>query len=161
MIFTIPFGDFAAGSGSANTFITCALAITADTTGHRCRLLEFGVGPAAAAPVDLNISVRISRILNYSGGGTGTAGSNPTPMAKDPAALATVVTAGIKYTAEPTAYESNPLWQLDVNLRTAFLEKDLPEEGFIIIPNQAIGLLVAPRSANVPDISGFLKLEQW
>lgn len=147
--------NLASGS-SADTFKTLLSLKAGSTTGHRGRLISLEIGPADDSPQDLNGAIRINR-ADQTTDGTSTA---QTPAKLDPSAEASVMTGGVNHTAEPTTYETVPLWEVGFNTRGSFfkewLEADAPRWG----PDETLGLLIAPRSNNQITVSATVVWEE-
>lgn len=99
-------GPSAAGSGP-NTAVTIIA-----STAIRPMVNEFDVG-ISTTPADQTYQVCISRATT-----TGTAGSNPTPVALDNGDTAAVSTAGITHSAEPGS--PTDLFMVYLNQRATF-----------------------------------------
>lgn len=162
LLYTVPFDDVATGA-VADTYKTMATIIVPDTTaGHRVRLRKLWLGPADNAPADLNLAIEIARIADFSVGTAGTAGTTitSTNMPKiDPGSVDAIFSAKIDYTAEPTAYEANPVWQGAMNIRAAMSEAFGEDEAPVAIRDQVLGILAAPRTAQAIRISGHALVE--
>lgn len=157
MRFAITAEDVATGA-VADTFTTLIGLKAANTAGYRARLRSLSVGVSGDAPADRNVAVKIARTDN-SGDGTNTA---QTPVKLDAASRASIMTGGVDYTAEPTTYESTPLWAFDFNLRGGVLDKawdaeDAPVWG----PDQTLGILAAPRTANAESLTITAEFEEF
>lgn len=161
--FTLPWADVASNAVQ-NTYETMAALIAANTAGHRCRLRSLFVGPADDAPVDLQVALKLSRVDAVSGGGAGTAASNPEPQPKDSLQLAAVITTGIDYSTggvEPTVYNTVALWQGSINGRGAVNKEWSEADAPVINRDQLLGLLVAPRTAAAVRLDGCLEFEEF
>lgn len=160
--YTMPFENVACGT-SADTFLTVAAIVAANTTGHRARVRSISIGPADDAPADANISVRLNRVSSVSGGGAGTATtvSAGNMGKKDAGALDTVITGGHTYTAEPTTYDTEPLWQSDMNTRGGIIKEWAAEDAPILGPDMLIGVMVAPKDTTARSVSGCIEFEQF
>lgn len=80
----------------------------------------------------------------------GTAGSSPTPQKLDSAAVASVTTAGITHSAEPT-YASTDLLQIPLNQRASFRWVASPGYEFIApaTASNGIGLRLVAATASL------------
>ena len=68
----------------------------------------------------------------------------------------------MNYTVEPTVYEDDPVWQLDINRRMGFIKQWLPEDAPVINDEELLGLLAAPRLTEpLTGLSGSLEFEQF
>ena len=159
MKFSVTFDNYSS-SASADTLQTAAAIIAGDTAGYRCRIRSITVGPADDSPADLNLSIQLKRIEDYSAGGAGTAGSNPTPVPKDSLSRASVCTAGIEYSGEPTAY-GDAFWETEISRRNTVIKEWSVEDAPICNRDQVIGLLIAPRTAAAAVISGTIEFEEF
>lgn len=158
MRYRLTFNDLALSS-SADAFKTLLGIVAANTAGYRGRLCAFVIGHSDDAPVDENACVRINRTSNA---GAGTPGATPTPAKVDPNSRASIMTAGRDYSAEPTTYETEPLVNVDFNLRAGFAWKESDPDKMIKFGiNQTLGLLAAPRTANARRVSGWLEYEEY
>ncbi len=159
MRFSAPFDNVASGA-VADTYKTLAALVAADTAGYRCRLRSLTVGPADDAPADLNVSLKINRVDDVSAGGAGTA-TAVTPAPKDSLSRAAVITAGKAHSAEPTTYNTVPLWECEINLRNSLIKEWGADDAPVINRDQLLGLLVAPRTAAAATLSGVLEFEEF
>lgn len=159
MRYRLTFNDVALSS-SADTFRTLLGIIAANTAGYRGRLYAFAIGPSDDTPVDENACVRVNRTGNST---AGTPASSPTPAKTDPNSRASIMTAGRDYASgEPTTYETEPLINVDFNLRAGFAWKEAdPDKMIKFGPNQTLGLLAAPRVAAARKVSGWLEYEEY
>ena len=162
--FTLPFNDVPTESGATkDLYTTIASLIVADTAGHRCRVLSINIGCDDDTPEDRVVSVKLARIADVSAGAAGTktavTGAN---MAKtDPNSVASIITGGRTYTAEPTAYETEPLFEQPFNLRSGFIKEWPENQAKIADRDMLIGVLVAPRTANIARVSGSIEFEVY
>ena len=78
--------------------------------------LTFGVRTNPNA-TDQQVQIQVGSLDATS---AGTAGSNPTPKPSDPQDVAAVCTAGITYSAEPTAYAATFFMDFDMNQRSLY-----------------------------------------
>jgi len=163
MRFVLPIQNLDTGA-VADTYVTLAALIAADTAGHRCRLRAICVGPSDDAPDDKNCSVQVIRIADVSAGTAGTktnvtAAAMPRP---DSGQRDGVITGGLDYTVEPTTYETYPLWQMDFNIRSGFL-KEWPDVDAApqISRDQLLGFRFAPRAAAAVTVSGTIEFEEF
>jgi len=157
--YVIPFSDVATGA-VADTFKTLAAAQAGDTAGYRFRLRRLAVGPADGAPLDKTVSLQLKRIDDVSAGGAGTK-TSVTPEPKDSLQRAAVCTGGENYTAEPTTYNSERLWEIGLNARASVIKEWDPEDAPVANRDQLIGLLAAPQSADAITLSGSLEIEEF
>lgn len=157
--YSVPFTDLATGT-VANTFFTAASVVVAATLGHRARLRSLSVGPSDDAPADQNLALKISRIADLSAGTAGTTtAQTPNPaLSSSPAAQAG---GNVNYTAEPTAYESVPLWAIDINTRGSVIMQWSADDAPIAAQDQVLALLAAPRSTTAIRFSGCLVFEEF
>lgn len=162
MRYTLTFSDVATGA-TADTFKTLAALIVADTAGYRCRIRSIAIGPADDTPQDKSVAIKLARIADVSAGGAGT----KTAVAagnlgkKDPGAADSIISGGRNYTAEPTAYETEPIWQCDVNCRGGLIKEWSAEDAPIATADMLLGLLAAPRDASAKQLSGTIEFEQF
>ncbi len=119
------------GPSEAGTANKTAVTIIASTS-VRPRIYEFEVALSTAPnSTDQQLAWAVGRTTT-----TGTAASNPTPNPVDPADVASVATAGITHSAEPT-YASTYLLSNAQNQRAMFR--------FVAVPGYEF---VVPASAN-------------
>jgi len=141
----------------ADTYKTFVGVKAANTTGYRLRLRSLFVGPTVDSPVDRNVGVKVAR-TNNAADGTGTA---QTPEPKSNQLRASVMTAKVDYSAEPTTYDTPPLWAAGMNLRGAILKEWAPEDAPCVGPNETLGVLIAPRSANAERLTVAVEYEEY
>ena len=160
--YTLEFDDIATGA-VANTYKTLASLLVADTAGHRCRLRALTVGPADDSPPDVNIGLQLNRVSDISAGsaGTSTAVSGANMAKRDPGSLDSIVTGGIDHSAEPTTYDTEPVWAGAINARGAIVKEWGEAEAPIATQDMLLGLLVAPRTAAAVRCSGSLEFESY
>ena len=160
MHWKLAFSDVASGA-VADTFKTIAAMVCADSAENRVRLRSLNLGPTDDAPVDLNLGVRILRIADVSAGTSGTYSSVSTSsIAKVNSFQTNSLASGrIDYSAEPTTYETEPLWEHSFNARGGFIKEWSREGGPVIEADQLLGVLVAPRTASAIRVSGTLEFE--
>ncbi len=166
MLYTVPFINIDTGA-DIDTFKTIASLIIPDTNnGHRLRLRKLLVVPSLATPTDKPVLLVIKRILDISAGAAGTADSSITaanmPKA-DTDSIISIASAGLDYSAEPTAYETNEIFAGGFNDRGGLIERwdrDDPEAP-MIGRDQLLGLLAAPRSASAIDLIGHMVFETF
>jgi len=160
MRYSLTFDDVATGT-VADTFTTFAAIIVADTAGHRCRLRSLCIGPSDDAPADLNVGIKLARIADVSGGsaGTGTAVTTANMGKIDPGTPASLMSGKRDFTAEPTAYETEPLFAMGMNARGGLI-KEWSEDGApVVTQDQLLGLLACPRTTTAVKLSGSLEFE--
>lgn len=129
-------------SGSA----TKTLVAIISATTVRPRIYDVVLG-SQASPADQAAQYAVSRFT-----AVGTAGSNPTPLPVDPADVASITTAGITHSAEPTYTASNDVLVIPMNQRATF--RWVASPGFELVApataNAGLGLrLVAATAAMV------------
>lgn len=114
------------GPSATGTANKTACTVIGGTT-VRIRIFEFAVGLTTAPnSTDQQLEFAVGRTTT-----TGTAGSNPTPLAIDPGDAAAVATAGITHSAEPT-YASTYLMDQAMNQRAFFRWVSVPGQEFVI-----------------------------
>ena len=162
MRYVLTFTDVATGA-VADTYKTLAALLAADVAGNQCRLLALNIGPSDDAPADVNVGIQIKRIADISAGGAGTKTAvsaanmgRPYVDTRDG-----VITGGRNYTVEPTAYETEPLFAMDFNLRGGFFKEWTAESAPVIKQDMLLGLLAAPRTAAAAKLSGSLEYEEF
>lgn len=96
-----------AQSTSAATTKTLIQLITGST--RRAAILEVTIAFKSSTTTDAPALVELLRQTTV-----GTAGSNPTPILEDPADPPAIATAGINYSAEPTASDILRSWDVPV-----------------------------------------------
>lgn len=160
--FTLTFDDVPTESGATkDLYTTIAALIVPDVAGNRCRVTAINIGCDDDVPEDRFVSVKLARIADVSAGAAGTktavTGAN---MAKtDPNSVASIITGGLEYTAEPTAYETRPLFEQPFNLRSGFIKEWPENQAKIADRDMLIAILVAPRTANIARVSGSIEFE--
>jgi hypothetical protein len=137
-----------ASSASANAFLTAAMIIGA--AGKRARLVHLHVSCAGETAHDEPMRVRVGKTNQA---GAGTAGASPTPKPTDSAAgVASVLTCGTAYSAEPTTYDTitttGCFWEAGFNGRGFLTQNWMPEYAPVINGAQSLGILIAPSTAN-------------
>ena len=159
--YKVPFKDVETGA-VADTYMTVCSIIVADTAGHRCRLRSLQVGPSAATPTDLNVDIVVGRIADVSAGAAGTPGDTVsaanTPKV-DPGSVASLMTSGRDYSVEPTAYETEYLWEVGVNSRGLFIKEWAAIDAIVATQDMLLGILAAPRAATLVAITGSIEYE--
>lgn len=137
---------------------TIAAVFTADTAGHRCRIREIAVGFSDDAPADLNMGIALKRTSNV-GAGTCTA-FTPVPM--DALSLASIVSGGVNYTAEPTTY-GNALWAIELHRQNSLIKEWASDDPSAPVcnRNELIGLITTPRTAAAASMSGHIIFEEF
>lgn len=114
------------GPSATGTANKTAVSLVGGTT-VRTRLFEFTVGLTTAPnSTDQQLEFGVGRWTTSAG----TAGSAPTPLAIDPSDVASLTTAGITHSAEPT-YASTYLMDMALNQRAAFRFVAVPGFEFI------------------------------
>jgi len=156
--FTVPFRNVA-GDAVLDADTTIASVITADTLGHRCRIREISLGFSDDAPADLNMGVSLQRTDNTT---AGVAASSPTPEPLDLFSLASVISAGVDYTTEPTTY-GTPLWAIELHRQNSLLKEWGPDDPAAPVcnRNETIGLVTTPRTAAAAVMSGHIIFEEF
>jgi hypothetical protein len=154
-MFAVTFRNVA-GDAVADADTTIAAVITANTAGHRCRIREIALGFSDDAPADLNIGISLQRTSNV-GAGTKTAF---TPMPLDSDSLASIISGGIDYTAEPTTY-GNPIWATELHRQSTLIKEWAPEDAPVCSQNETIGLVTTPRTAAAASMSGTITFEEF
>lgn len=115
------------GPGESGTANKTAVTIIAGNTTSRPRIFEFSNGLSTAPnATDQQYGIAAGRTTT-----TGTAASNPTPNPNDPADVASVATAGITHSAEPT-YAATYLFSNYFNQRAAFRWVAVPGYEWVI-----------------------------
>lgn len=147
-----------ATGSSANTFKTMLAIICANTAGHRGELRWISIGGGGGAPQDYQARLRINRTSNA---GAGTPGSSPTPAKMDPNSLASILTAGDLYSAEPTTYETVPLYEVGFNSRGGHSFSWPVGRGIKFGINQTLGILVAPSEAAAINLCVSIGYVEW
>ena len=163
MRYTLPFNDVATGA-VGDTFKTFASIIVADTAGHRCRIRSLQIGPSTDIPSDTNVAVQIKRVADVSAGTAGSSGDtiSAANMPKvDPGSRAAVVSAARNYSAEPTVYEDEALFHMDMNVRGGFIKEWDADAAPRATQDQLLGLLVAPRDGAIKNLSGTIEIEEY
>ncbi len=130
------------GPNSSGTATKTGVAIIGSTS-VRVRIRELLVGNSAA-PADVGAMYGITRFT-----AVGTAGSSPTPNPTDPADVASVATAGITHSSEPT-YSGTDLLALPINQRGTYRYICVDGDEFIAPATASNGLgarLVSSSSA--------------
>jgi hypothetical protein len=134
-------------SGSATK--TAVTVISAATV--RPRIYDVVIGNSAT-PADQAATYALTRFT-----AAGTAGSSPTPNPVDPGDVASVATAGITHSAEPT-YASTDLLQVPLNQRATFRWVANPGYELVAPATAANGIgarLVSATSALATNVSVF------
>lgn len=148
-----------------NSYKTLAAIIVADTVGHRCRIRSLIVNPADDVPPDMNVGIRIGRIADVSGGtaGTSTAVTAGNIPKRDPRSVDCLMSGARNYTAEPTSYETEPVFQAGFNVRGGLVKHwhDDDDEAIAAIADQLLGLLAAPRGTTAVRLSGSIGFEVY
>jgi hypothetical protein len=158
MQYSLPFNNISTGA-VADTFKSIAALIVANTVGHRARIRKLTVGFADDAPADRNVSIRLHRTNNAT---AGTAGSTITTAAmpkKDSNSIDSLMSAGLNYSAEPTTFETHPVWQDELNDRNGLVVEWDEEQAPKVTQNQTMGFTAAPRAAFASILSGTVEFE--
>lgn len=161
--YKLPFEDMPTGA-VADTFTTLATLIAADTAGYRFRIRSLQVGPADDTPTDANGSVRLHRVADVSAGGVGSSADTVagSVMPKvDPSSRDAVISGARAHSSEPTTYETEPLWQMDFNVRGGFIKEWSAEDAPICGRDMLIGLTAAPRAGVAIRLSGTIEFEEY
>jgi hypothetical protein len=156
--YKLVFDDQASGA-VADTFKTVAALIAADTAGYRCRIRSLQIGPADDTPSDANIAVRLNCTDNAGAGTPGASISGANIPKTDPDSVDSVISGATGYTVEPTTYATQPLWQMDMNVRGGFIKEWDIESAPVVARNTTLGLLIAPRAASAQNVSGTIEFE--
>jgi len=157
--FKITFDDFA--SGVTDAYKTAAAVVANDDDKARFRIRSIDVGPSDDVPPDANLSVILNRIADLSAGtvgvSTGITAANlqrSNVNSQDPLA-----TGETDYSTEPTTFETDPVWQMDINAHAGlpkfFDKKTAP----VINRDQLIGIRVASRTGTAIKCSGTIEFE--
>ncbi|KKN53076.1 hypothetical protein LCGC14_0605880 [marine sediment metagenome] len=156
--FAVPFRNVL-GDAIADADTTIAAVIAADTAGHRCRIREIALGFSDNAPADLNMGVSLQRTGNTT---AGTAASSPTPEPLDSDSLASIISAGVDYTAEPTTY-GTALWAIELHRQNSLIKEWAADDPAAPVCNQneTIGLITTPRTAAAATMSGHIVFEEF
>lgn len=159
--YTLAFSNIDTG-GTADAYKTIAALIASATAGYKARLRRLVVTPADDSPADANINVRINRIDDVSAGGAGTATAvtaanmgRPLSDQRDG-----VITGARNYTAEPTAYNTEPLWQASFNSRGGLTYEWGIDDAPVINNDQLLGLLASPTASAARTLSGCMTFEE-
>ena len=162
MFYSIPFKG--TSGASAGTYKTMAAFNVPNTAGLRLRVRSISVGPADTAPNDRNWSAAIRRVASVSSGSAGTPGTSISAAnvpKKDTSGPDCIAGGGTIYSAEPTTFETNPLWQDDCNDRGGIIKEWDQNGAPKALANQLIALCIAPRTANAAEISGTIEVEVY
>jgi len=160
MRYTLPFSGVATGT-VADTFKTIVAAIAADTLGYRFWVNYLSVFTDDATPLEHNLALRLCRIADVSGGTAGTC-TALTPVKPDTLGLASIITAGHTYTAEPTTYESTNLLVGGRHAKAGFIwQWDERDGAPTANQDQLIGLLAAPKSTTAITLRGQMGIVQF
>lgn len=160
MRFAIPFEGVSTGS-TPGTYKTIALVVVPDTAGYRSRIVEVDVHGADATLADEKIDLRVTRIADISAGGAGT-GTSVTPVKLDLSSRASVITAKVNCTVEPTTYESTNIWNGAIHMKSG-IERVFGYTEIMPVLNrdEALGLLGSPLTANARKLSGQIIIEEF
>ena len=153
--------DSIATGSTANTYKTLLGLKFADTAGHRGRLRRLIVSGGGGAPQDLQCSIKLRRSDN-TGDGTSTSVNTNTISKKDPASVASNVSAiGKNFTAEPTTIDTDILGGGSFNCRgvleLAFTEEEAPVWG----KNETLLVQGAPGQATAATLEIFAVWEEF
>lgn len=162
MFYSIPFKGTT--GASAGTYKTMAAVNVPNTAGLRIRVRAVSIGPADTAPNDRNWSVALYRVASVSSGSAGTPGTSIAAASipkKDTSGPDSIAGGGTIYSAEPSTFEGNPLWQDDCNDRGGIIKEWDQNGAPKAIANQLMALRVAPRTANAAEISGTMEFEVY
>ena len=162
MKYSYEFDDIPTGP-TADLLKTFMQIIVADTAGLRCRIRSVALGPADNTASDENVVVKLKRINDVSAGGAGTAGTTisvANVIKKDRLIGDSPASVKLNYSSEPTTYEASG-WTIGVNGRGGFIKEWSEEDAPVIGQDQAIGLLVAPRSTIAVRLSGSIEWESF
>ena len=162
MKYSIPFDDIPTGA-VADGYKTIAAIVVPNTAGARVRLTAVEVGPADDTPADRNLAVKIARVAAITSGTPGTAGTTIAAGSvpkKETRSRDSLCSGKLNYSAEPTTYETYPVFQLAVNDRGLFV-KEFGDDGPVFELDQLCGLLAAPRAAAASRVSGTLEFEEF
>ncbi|MEK6798959.1 MAG: hypothetical protein AABZ12_08355 [Planctomycetota bacterium] len=161
MRYTLPFDDVSTGA-VADTYKTIAALIVANTAGHRCRVRKISVGFSDNAPADRNVGLRLQRIASLATAGTpGSTLSGANMPKKDTGSIDSLVTGARNYSVEPTTFETEPLWEMDINDRSGLVMEWGEEEAPRAIQNQYLCVRAAPRAAAASALSGTIEFELY
>jgi len=137
---------------------------TDNAAGSRIRLREIDIGPSDDTPVDVNVALQLKRIKDVSVGGAGTAttvAKTESHVHRDDQSQDAPAVGKHSYTSEPTVYETEVIWQAEINahggVQKYWDEDEAPEIGM----DALLGLLAAPRTAAAVRLSGTLTYETW
>ena len=160
-VYTLPFSNVDTGA-TADTYKTIAAIIAGATAGHKARLRRLVITPADDSPADANVNVRINRIDDVSAGSAGTttavsAANMARPISDQRDG---VITGGRNYTAEPTAYVTEPVWQASFNSRGGLTYEWGLDDAPVINNDQLLGLLASPTASAARTLSGSLTFEE-
>lgn len=163
MRYKMPFSDIATGA-VADTFTTMATVVSADTTGYRYRVRSIEVGPADDTPSDANVAIRLERVADVSAGSAGSSADTVSAanMPKvDPSSRDSVMTGARAHSVEPSTFETEPLFQLDINVRGGFIKEWALEDAPIAGQDMLIALRAAPRAGSAVRVSGAIEFEEF
>ena len=154
--YAIAFRDIA-GDAVADADTTICSAFTANTAGHRFRLREIAVGFSDNAPADLNAGIALA-ISDNTGAGTKANSITPEPLDSD--SLASIISGGSDYTAEPTTY-GDPIWAIELHQQNSLIKEWSAEDAPVCNQNELIGLINTPRVATAASLSGHMIIEEF
>lgn len=140
-----------------DTWKTLIGIIMADTLGFRARVRAISIGPGGEAAQDVNVTFRLGKTNNATAG-TATAA---TPKAFDPLARASIATAGVNYSAEPTTLDSQFLWQAGLNGRGSLLKEWDAEGAPIVNRKETLVLQATPGAANAVKFDVTVEYEEF
>ena len=161
--FSLPFEDIQTGN-VADVYKTAAALIVPDTFGYRCRLRGIHAFASDDTPLDHNIAVRLERIADLSVGGAGssTAVTGANMPKHDPGSVDSIVTGERIYTAEPSAFEPEPLYAGGFNMRGGLInERFDDDEKYVFTRDMLCALRFAPRAAVFLRVSGVIIFEVY
>ncbi len=152
--------DNVATNAVADTYRTMLGMFASDVAGNRFKLRAIAIGGSEDAPQDLALGIQVARIDDVSAGGAGTS-TAITPEQFDSLSKASAITAGHTYTAEPTAYNTVKLFQMDINLRNSIRIEWPEEDAPVANRDQLIGILCCPRTGAARTLSLSAEFEEF
>lgn len=160
MRYSLPFDNITT-LASADTLKTLALIRVANTVGHRFRLRAVTGSFADDVPQDNNIHLRIHRVAY---GTAGTAGSTVTAAnmpKKDPGSIDCLMTGELNFSAEPTTFDNQGIWVIDMNDRGEFHREWDEDQAPRFIANSGCAFRAAPREAVASILTGCMEFELY
>jgi len=151
MQYLLPAADIATAA-VADTFKTIAALRIPDTTGLRGKLMRLLVSFADDAAADQMVAVQVKRIADVSAGSAGTA-TSVTLAKRDPGSAASRLQAYRNFTVEPTTYETEPLYCVELNSRAGVHDLWLPDDALVATQDMMLGILMAPRAAEARQVT--------